>query len=203
MKIEGLDYNTKREDLVMPEYGREIQNMVDHAITIPDRAERLRCAKTIVRMMATKMPQTVEDEEYMQTLWDHLYLIGRKKLDIDWPYDVSQAESILTKPEPMPIPGKTHSIRLRHYGHLVEELLQKLTDMEPGEERDRLTALTANQMKRDLVMYGNASPDNDRIISDIAKFTDGLIQIDPKKFTFEFIVIDKKPEEKTKKNKRK
>lgn len=75
--------------------------------------------------------------------------------------------------------------------------------MPEGKERDELTRLVANQMKRDLVMYGNASPDNDRIISDIAKFTDGLIQIDPKKFTFEFIVIDKKPEEKTKKKKRK
>ena len=64
MKIEGLDYNTKREDLVLPEYGREIQNMVDHAITLPDRNERLRCAKTIVKMMATKSPQILEDKEF-------------------------------------------------------------------------------------------------------------------------------------------
>lgn len=185
MKIEGLDYNTKREDLVMPEYGREIQNMVDHAISIPDRDERLRCAKTIVKMMATKMPQTVNDEEYVQTLWDHLYLIGRRKLDIDWPYDISQAESILTKPEPMPIPGKTHTIRLRHYGHLVEELLGKLSAMEPGTERDQLTALTANQMKRDLVAWGRGSMDDEKVADDLARLTNGMIQLDLSNFQFE------------------
>lgn len=185
MKIEGLDYNTKREDLVMPEYGREIQNMVDHAISIPDRDERLRCAKTIVKMMATKMPQTVNDEEYVQTLWDHLYLIGRRKLDIDWPYDISQAESILTKPEPMPIPGKTHTIRLRHYGHLVEELLGKLSAMEPGTERDQLTALTANQMKRDLVAWGRGSMDDEKVADDLARLTNGVIQLDLSNFQFE------------------
>lgn len=203
MKIEGLDYNTKREDLVMPEYGREIQNMVDHAITIPDRAERLRCAKTIVKMMATKMPQTVEDEEYMQTLWDHLYLIGRKKLDIDWPYDVSQAESILTKPEPMPIPGKTHSIRLRHYGHLVEELLQKLSGMEPGEERDQLTALTANQMKRDLVAWSHGSMDDEKVADDLARLTDGVIQLDLNKFRFERIDFGNQHSQQGKRKKKK
>ena len=98
MKTNGLDYNTKREELVLPEYGREIQNMVDHAISIPDKKERLRCAHTIVKMMATKAPQMLDDEDYYKTLWDHLYLIGRKKLDIDWPYDISNAEHILQKP---------------------------------------------------------------------------------------------------------
>ena len=133
MKTNGLDYNTKREELVLPEYGREIQNMVDHAISIPDKKERLRCAHTIVKMMATKAPQMLDDEDYYKTLWDHLYLIGRKKLDIDWPYDISNAEHILQKPEPMAIPGKTYSIRFRHYGRLVEELVEKLKEMEPGD----------------------------------------------------------------------
>lgn len=185
MKIEGLDYNTKREDLIMPEYGREIQKMVDYAITLPSKEERLKCAKTIVKMMATKVPQVVDDEEYMQTLWDHLFLIGRKKLDIDWPYDVSQAESILSKPEPMPIPGKTHSIRLRHYGRLVEELLEKLSTMEPGPERDQLTALTANQMKRDLATWGHGSMDNEKVADDLARLTNGVIQLDLNNFQFE------------------
>ena len=203
MKIEGLDYNTKREDLVMPEYGREIQNMVDHAISIPDRDERLRCAKTIVKMMATKMPQTVNDEEYIQTLWDHLYLIGRKKLDIDWPYDVSQAEKIMTKPEPMPIPGKTHTVRLRHYGHLVEELLEKLATMEPGNERDQLTALTANQMKRDLAQWGHGSMDDEKVADDLARLTNGVIQLDLSNFRFEKVLLGDGQAQGNKKKKKK
>lgn len=185
MKIEGLDYNTKREDLVMPEYGREIQNMVDHAITLPDRHERLRCAKTIVRMMATKSPQILEDKEFEKTLWDHLYLIGRHKLDIDWPFDTTEAERILSKPDPMPIPGKSTGVKLRHYGRLVQELLEKLKVMPPGAERDQLMALTANQMKRDLVNWGHGSMDNEKVADDLARLTDGVIQLDLQHFVFE------------------
>ena len=203
MKIEGLDYNTKREELVLPEYGREIQNMVDHAITLPTKEERLKCAKTIVKMMATKMPQTLDDEEYIQTLWDHLYLIGRKKLDIDWAYAVSQAEKIMTKPEPMPIPGKTHTVRLRHYGHLVEELLEKLATMEPGNERDQLTALTANQMKRDLAQWGHGSMDDEKVADDLARLTNGVIQLDLSNFRFEKVLLGDGQAQGNKKKKKK
>lgn len=98
MNIEGLDYNTQREKLLMPEYGREIQNMVDHAVSIPDKEERQRCAETIVRLMESKNPQVLEGENSEQTLWDHLYPMSHKQLDIDWPFDVSEAENILSKP---------------------------------------------------------------------------------------------------------
>ena len=201
MNIEGLDYNTQRESLVLPEYGREIQNMVDYAITLPDTQQRLKCANTIVKMMSTKIPQTLEDAEYWQTLWDHLYLISRKKLDIDWPVDISNAEKILGKPEPMPIPGKTHTVGLRHYGHLVEELLEKLKTMEPGNERDQLVALTANQMKRDLVIWGHGSMDDEKVADDLARLTNGVIQLDLNNFKFEKVQLNDMPTGKKKKKK--
>ena len=119
------------------------------------------------------------------------------KLDIDYPYDVTTAEKIAERPSPLAYPKR--NIPVRHYGSLVFHTLNHLKTMEPGEERDELTRLVANQMKRDLMMYGNASPDNERVISDIARFTDGVIQIDPSTFTFEFIVVDKKAEQKGKK----
>ena len=147
MNIEGLDYNTQREPLLMPEYGREIQKMVDYAVTLPTKEERLRCAETIVRMMVTKVPQLRDNANYEQTLWDHLYLMSHKQLDIDWPYDVSEAEKILGKPQPMPLPQKGGRVRLRHYGRLIEEVLAKLKDMPEGPERDELVRVTANQMK--------------------------------------------------------
>ena len=203
MKTNGLDYNTKREELVLPEYGREIQHMVDHAISIPDKKERLRCAHTIVKMMATKAPQMLDDEDYYKTLWDHLYLIGRKKLDIDWPYDISNAEHILQKPEPMAIPGKTYSIRFRHYGRLIEELVEKLKEMEPGDERDQLTAITANQMKRDLIQWGHGSIDDEKVADDLARLTDGVIQLDLGKFKFCKITKDDLQQQQGKKKKKK
>ena len=175
MNIQGLDYNTQREALQLPEYGREIQKMIEVAIALPTKEERLRCAKTIVKLMETKVPQIRSNADYKQTLWDHLYLMSRRQLDIDWPYDVSEAEKIHAKPEPLPLPQT--SIRLRHYGRLVEELCEKLKTMPEGSERDELARLTANQMKRDLILWGHGSIDDEKVVDDIARMTDGVIQL--------------------------
>ena len=176
MNIKGLDYNTKRETLLLHEYGREIQRMVDYAIERPTRDERNACANTIVRMMATKMPSAVESNDGLRALWDHLYLMGRGQLDIDWPCDVSEAEKITQKPQPMLV-SKNH-VKLRHYGHLVEECFDILKTMPEGGERDKLVWLTANQMKRDLATWGRGTMDDERVADDLARYTDGRIQLD-------------------------
>lgn len=183
MNIKGLDYNTQRETLLMPEYGREIQRMIDHAITLPDKEERLRCAKTIVRLMATKVPQIRDNNDFEQTLWDHLYLMSHKQLDIEWPFDISEAEKFHNKPQPMQLPQG--DIRLRHYGRLVCELLNKLKEMPEGAEREELIRLTANQMKRDLIQWGHGSIDDEKVADDMARLTDGAVQLDLNHFTFE------------------
>lgn len=183
MDIQGLDYNTQREKLLMPEYGREIQKMVDYAVTLPSREERLKCAKSIVKMMLTKVPQIRDNANYEQTLWDHLFLMSGKQLDINWPFDVSAAEKIHSKPEPIPLPQ--NRIKLRHYGRLVEELLVKVKEMPAGEERDELVRQMANQMKRDLLTWGHGSADDEKVADDLARLTDGVIQLDLGKFKFE------------------
>ncbi len=182
MDIKGLDYNTQREKLLLPEYGREIQKMVDYAKTLGDKEERQQCALAIIQQMKTKMPQVELTGDYEQTLWDHLYLMSHKELDIDWPYDVSDAERILSKPDPLPLPN--HPIHLRHYGSLVEQLFEQLKQMEPGEERDALVSKTANQMKRDLAQWGHGSISDEKVADDLARFTDGIIQIDLNNFKF-------------------
>ncbi|MBR1688338.1 MAG: DUF4290 domain-containing protein [Prevotella sp.] len=187
MDIKGLDYNTQRQPLLMPEYGREIQKMVEHAITLPTREERLRCAHTIVKLMESKNQQLHESTNYEQTLWDHLYLMSRKQLDIDWPYDVSQAEKIAGKPEPMAHPQTGEQPRLRHYGRLMEGIFDKLKEMPEGDERNELVRIAANQMKRDLVTWGHGSIDDEKVADDLARFTDGKIQIDLSTFRFERI----------------
>ena len=175
MDIKGLDYNTKRETLLLPEYGREIQRMVDYAIGCPTRDERNACANTIVRMMGTKVPNATETNDGVRALWDHLYIMGRGQLDIDWPYDMSEAVKITQKPQPMPI-RKNH-VKLRHYGHLVEECFDILKTMPNGRERDKLIYLTANQMKRDLAIWGRGTMDDERVADDLARFTDGCVQL--------------------------
>ena len=179
MNIDGLDYNTQREKLIIPEYGREIQNMVDYAMSLTDKNERQHCAESIIAIMSHMFPQNRETENPEQKLWDHLALMSNFKLDIDWPFDISQAEHMLAKPDPM------HKIPVRHYGKMVFELFEKLKNMEPGPERDELTRLTANQMKRNLAQWSHSSSNEERVVSDLAKFTDGKIQIDIDTFKFE------------------
>ena len=183
MNIKGLDYNTQRDPLLMPEYGREIQKMIDYAVTIEDKEQRQLCAETIVRMMASRLTQQLNNEDMEQTLWDHLYIMSHKQLDIEWPYDVSNAEKINHKPQPLK--RVSGNVRLRHYGRLVEELFEKLKSMPAGEERDALVSLTANQMKLDLAIWGHGSMDDERVASDIAAFTDGVIQLDLNTFVFD------------------
>lgn len=185
MNIQGLDYNTQREVLQMPEYGREIQKMVELAVSLPTKEERLQCAQTIVKLMETKVPQLRENVDYEQTLWDHLYIMSHKQLDIEWPYDVSGAERLHEKPQPMKLPQR--EIRLRHYGRMMEELLEKLKTMPDSVERDELVRLTANQMKRDLVQWGHGSMDDERVANDLARFTDGRIQLNLDEFSFDEI----------------
>ena len=185
MNIEGLDYNTQRERLMLPEYGREVQKMVDYAVSLPTREERQRCAEAIIAVMERMFPGTGEVSDHRHKLWDHLALMSGFQLDIDWPCDVSQAAKITTRPEPMEYPMK--DIPVRHYGNMIFEMFAKLKEMPPGPERDELARLTANHMKRDLYQWSHGSADNEKVIDDIARYTDGVIQLDPKKFVFEKI----------------
>jgi hypothetical protein len=178
MDIKGLDYNTQREKLVMPEYGREIQKMVEVAVGLPTKEERMRCAVAIIRQMENKNPQVTDSDDYEQTLWDHLYLMSHKQLDIDWPFDVSGAERIMAKPAPMEHPSKDGQAHLRHYGRLMTEVFEKLKTMPEGAERDELVRITAMQMKRNLMTWGHGSVDDEKVADDLARYTDGKIQID-------------------------
>lgn len=176
MNIKGLDYNTTRERLILPEYGREIQKMIDYAVALPDKAERQRCAETIIAVMDRMLPHNRDNSEYKRKLWDHLAIMSNFKLDIDYPYDISSAAKIATKPQPMGYPMKR--IPVRHYGNLVFEMLSKLKNMEPGAERDALVSLTAKQMKRDLMQWSHGASSDEKVVADMERFTDGIVSPD-------------------------
>lgn len=183
MKIKGLDYNTQRERLVLPEYGREVQQMVDYCVSLKSRAERQRCANTIIAVMERMMPHTYENKDYRQKLWDHLALMSGFQLDIDYPCDITEAQKMLQKPAPMRYPMKR--IPVRHYGNMMFEVLELLKNLPNGAERTELTRLAANQMKRDLVLWGHGSSDDEKVASDLADYTDGKIQLDLETFKFD------------------
>ena len=197
MNIEGLDYNTQRERLILPEYGREVQSMVDHAVGIADRDRRQQCANAIIAIMKRMFPHSTDSVDNERKLWDHLALMSDFKLDIDYPYDVEQAQTIHAKPEPMSYPLR--QIPMRHYGNMMFELFSRLKTMPAGKERDELIRLVANQMKRDLTLWGHGSSDDEKVASDLAEYTDGKVQLDLGTFKFDRTVIkdnDKKRKKK-------
>ena len=199
--IEGLDYNTQRERLRMPEYGRSISQMVEHCIGIENRQERQACAENIIKIMEKMHPVVRQQADYMSKLWNHLAIISKFKLDIDYPCEVTTEEQYMEKPSPLEYPKGR--IPVRHYGDLVFKTLDHLKTMPEGPERDELTRLVANKMKSNLAKYGTSAPENERVISDIAQFSDGVIQIDPENFVFDNVARDKKTEDKSKKKKKK
>ena len=202
MNIEGLDYNTQRERIKLNEYGREIQQMVDYCVSIPDREERQACAEAIIDTMRKMNPSDQNINDRMQTLWDHLALMSDFKLDIDYPVEITTAEQMASKPEPVAYPNTR--IPVRHYGRALFELFDTLKTMEPGEERDTLVRMTANQMKRCLLLWGHGNGDDEKVADDLARFTDGVIQLDLDSFRFDKIdVLSIAQQAKQKKQKKK
>lgn len=189
MNIEGLDYNTQREKLVLPAYGREIQNMVDYAVSLPDRKERQRCAETIVEIMRRVYPQNFDSKDLEQSLWDHLAVISGFKLDIDYPVDVTKAIKLVAKPGKIDYPMT--DIPVRHYGNILFELFEKLKTMPDGPQRDELVRETANQMKRNLAQWSHGSSDDEKVASDLARFTDGEVQLDLDSFKFAKVEVQR------------
>ena len=132
--------------MTLPEYGRNIQNMVDYCVTIQDREERKRCANTIINIMGNMFPHLRDVNDFKHILWDHLAIMADFKLDIDYPYEIIKKENLYSRPPR--IPYNNNRIRYRHYGKTLELMIRKATELQPGMEKDQLVRLLANQMKK-------------------------------------------------------
>ena len=171
-----MKYNTQEKTLPMPEYGRAVQKMVDHAITIEDRAERQRCANTIIAVMGNMFPQLRDVADFNHKLWDHLAVMADFKLDIDYPYELVAPETLHPTPQRLSYPKG--GIRYRHYGRCIQEMIQKACGMPEGEERNELLRLIAAQMKKEYVLWNKESVEDSKIIEDIREYSNGQIVLD-------------------------
>lgn len=170
-----MEYNSTRPHLLMPEYGRMVQQMVDHALTIEDRPARQAYAESIVSVMATLGTQPKTATGYRQKLWDHLAYMANYKLDIDYPCEINVV-SPEKKPVRMPYPGTP--IRHRHYGKLLETFIERLKEMPEGNDREEMVWIAANRMKRNLADWKDAGYDDRMVAHDLSAYTDGLINPD-------------------------
>jgi len=172
-----LEYNTKKEKLILPEYGRNIQQMVDYCLTIPEREERTRCAKAIVEIMSNLFSDRRDVDDFNKKLWNQLAIMSDFKLDIDYPCEVIPKESLQSKPEK--VPYKLTPIRYRHYGKIIERLIDIASEMLEGEERENLSMLIAQHMKKLLLQVNNEGVEDEKVFKDLAEYSRGRIVLDP------------------------
>lgn len=172
-----LTYNNRLKQLILPEYGRNIQNMVDHCTTIEDREQRNLCAASIVDAMRILFPPNGDPEEYERKLWDHIIIMSDFTLDIDTPYESVARETFDQGPECVPNERPGY-LPYRHYGQLIPRLIDTACHIEDIEERTALVTLIANQMKKTLLAANPEGVDDSRIYKDLRNLSHGVINVD-------------------------
>lgn len=171
-----MKYNTQEKRLALPEYGRNIQNMVDYCVTIEDREERKRCANSIINVMGNMFPHLRDVNDFKHILWDHLAIMSDFKLDIDYPYEIVKKEELNTRPAR--IPYNNSRIRYRHYGKTLELMIRKATEYPEGAEKNQLVRLLATQMKKSFLTWNKESVDDRKIFKDLGELSEGKIVLD-------------------------
>lgn len=170
-----MEYNTARPELIIPEYGRNIQKMVDHCLQIEDRAERNTCASVIVEVMGQVNNQFKDADDFKNTLWTHLYIISDFKLDVDCPYPIPEREELKKGPNKMNYPQSR--IKYKHYGKTTEALIKKAIEFEDGDEKDALVEAIANLMKRAYLNFNRDSVKDDVIFDQLVEISENRLNI--------------------------
>jgi len=171
----NYDYNTQRKRMELPEYGRNVQKMVDHIKSIKDRDERNRAAKTIISIMGNLNPHLRDIVDFKHKLWDHLAIIAEFDLDIDSPYPVPEITKLREKPKE--VPYMQGEIRFLHYGRIIELMIDAATKLEDGEAKEYLTTLIVNQMKKSYITWNRSQVADEVIINDMRVLSKGKLKM--------------------------
>jgi len=184
-----MEYFTQKEALILAEYGRHVQEMVKHAMLITDREERNKAAKTIILIMTQLNPSYKESEELQQKLWDDLYIISNFELDVDAPYPKPEPKSDI-RPEKVKYPD--HNFKYKHYGKIIEGLIESAKKIEHADERQELTQLIANMMKKSYLNYNRDSVSEEMIVEQLTSMSSGVLKLDPEfRFTHTNEILSK------------
>lgn len=169
-----MEYNTQLKKLALPEYGRNIQNMVDYCLTISDRDDRKHCANTIITIMGNMFPHLRDVNDFKHILWDHLAIMSDFQLDIDYPYEVIKKEDLYLKPTK--IEYSRPDMEYRHYGKTLEKMVQLATTVEDPKEKEQFILLVATHMKKSYIQW-NKEVDDLKIFIDMYELSKGKIDI--------------------------
>lgn len=170
-----LLYNTERVKLYIPEYGRNVQKMVDYLKTIEDRQKRNEQARAIVKVMEIINPAVHLQDNYEQKLWDHLHIISGFDLDVDSPYPAPAPESLHEKPKMIPMAEK--HIKATHYGRNIENFIELIAGMEDGEQKTSMIRTLASYMRQQYLIWNKDTVSDATIFQDIERLSDHRIKV--------------------------
>ncbi len=166
-----MEYNTQRKRMIIPEYGRNIQKMIEYTISLEDREKRNKSAQFIVSVMAGMNPQIKDNIDYQQKLYDHMHIISGFRLDIDSPYPPPPKDTLKKKPEPLGYSDK--KIKFRHYGRNIENIIKKALEFEDGEEKEALIFAIANNLKKSYLSWNRESVNDLTIAKHLSDMSEG------------------------------
>ena len=169
-----MRYNTQKTKLTMPEYGRNIQNMVNHCVGIEDPQERKICAYSLIDVMGNMFPHLRDVNNFKHILWDHLAIMSDFKLDIEYPYEVIKKEELYSAPGKIEYSRPT--MKYRHYGKIMERIIDIATKMEDGDKKMQLMKMIASQMKKSYVQW-NKDVDDQKIFEDLSDLSGGKLKL--------------------------
>ena len=170
-----LEYNSERDDLKIPEYGRNIKKLVEHCKMLPTKEERNKMAKAIIEVMGNMQPHLRDVPDFQHKLWDQLFIIANFDLDVDTPYEVITKEEIQAKPTKLPYP-KTAS-KYRFYGNNIQAMIDKANQWEDGDEKEQLKFTIANHMKKCFLNWNKDTVDDKIIFKHLHELSKGKIDL--------------------------
>lgn len=170
-----MEYNTQREKLKIADYGRNVAKLIEQCKTLPNRDDRTRMANRIVEVMAQVNPGVKERTDYRHTLWDHLMFMSNYELDVDTPYPIKKEEPLQMHPNAIRL--KTGTIKYRHYGRALQDMIEAAAVMPEGEEQSVLTQQIANTMKKQYLQWNRDSVEDSIIEEQLAELSGGRLKL--------------------------
>jgi len=176
VNIEEMEYNTARGKMLLPEYGRNVQNMIRHAMEVADREERNRAAQAIIEVMGQLNPHLRDVDDYRHKLWTHLFIMSDFKLDVDSPFELPERELLNEAPKRVPYPKS--KIRFGHFGQYTQKILESAKDITDEGERKYMTNSMGNFMKKQYLIHNNNAVENYVIAEQLNELSQGQLSIE-------------------------
>ena len=170
-----MDYNTQREKLILPEYGRNVQKMIEQVKAIEDKEKRSEQMRAVVQVMGILNPQIRELNDYKHKLWDHAHIIGGFDLDIDAPYPAPTPQQFAERPDVIKLPGKP--VKAACYGRNIESMIDLIADCDNEEVKKEMIRSLALYMRQQYLIWNKDNVAEETIFADIERLSEGRLKV--------------------------